>query len=117
MTSVFTGALLRAEIDSAGVRLEEIAVLTGTSFRYLDRICRGQASPSRQMIELLADVLGCEPGEFFADDGKSRGQAPPGGKAPPSLRPETREKLRKLLDLSGGRHDAASPARRAGRGR
>jgi transcriptional regulator with XRE-family HTH domain len=108
MSSVFTGALLRAKIDSQHIRLEEVSVLSGLGFRYLDRLCRGHARPSIRTIELLADVLGCEPGEFFADDGKSRALPPPEGEAPvPPLRPETRERLRHLLDLRGGHGDAA----------
>jgi hypothetical protein len=53
-------------------------------------------------IELLADVLDCDAGEFFADDGKSRALPPPGEEPPPPLSPETRAKLRALLDLRGG---------------
>jgi transcriptional regulator with XRE-family HTH domain len=107
MPSVFSGALLRALISDRDLRVEEMATLTGLSFRYLDRLCRGQARPSTRTIEVLADVLGCEPGDLFADDGTSRALPPPGGKPPPPLSAATREQLRRLLDLSGGRHDAA----------
>ena len=105
MPSVFSGARLRA-LTNERFRLEEMATLTGLSWRYLDRLCRGEARPSTRTIETLADVLGCEPGDLFADDGTSRALPPPGGKAPPPLSAETREQLRRLLDL-GGHHDAA----------
>jgi transcriptional regulator with XRE-family HTH domain len=103
MSLVFSHALLRAKITERNARLEELAVLTGKSYRHLNGLCHGRVRPSMQMIELLADVLGCDPGEFFADDGKTRALPPPEGEAPPPpLRPETREKLRHLLDLRGG---------------
>ncbi len=109
MPSVFSGAMLRAKVSGRGIRLEEIALATGLSFRFLERLCRGEARPSTRTIELLAEVLGCEPGDLFSDDGRTRGLPPPGGQSPPPLLPETREKLRALLDMSGGErgHGAA----------
>jgi transcriptional regulator with XRE-family HTH domain len=101
MASVFSGALLRAKIESLDVRYEDVAAVSGLSWITVSRLCKGTARPSTKSIELLAEVLGCEPGEFFADDGKSRALPPPDGKLPPPLSAETREKLRALLDLSG----------------
>ena len=98
---VFSGELFRAQAKSRGMRLEELALVTGLSFRYLDRLGRGEARPSTRTIEVLADVLGCEPGDLFADDGQSRALPPPGGQAPPPLSPETRAKLRALLSTGG----------------
>ena len=106
MASVFSGALLRAMLKSRGIRLEELATVTGYSWRHLNRLCRDEVRPSAKTIEVLADVLGVTPGEFFADDGTSRALPPPGGQLPPPLSAETRERLRALLDL-GGRHGAA----------
>jgi transcriptional regulator with XRE-family HTH domain len=106
MSRVFSGVLLRAMINSREFRLEEIATVTGLSWGHLNRLCRGEVRPSTRTIELLAEVLGCDPGDLFADDGKSRALPPPGGKAPPPLSEQTREQLRRLLDL-GGHHDAA----------
>ncbi len=99
MASRFTGALLHAKIIERYGRIEPAAVASGKSYIYLYRLCRGEAQPSRATIELMAEVLGCEPGDFFADDGKSRG-VPPRGPVPP-LSAATREQLRALLDLSG----------------
>ena len=102
MSSVFSGALLRARIKSSGGRMEELAVITGLSFSHLSRLCRGEVRPSTRAVELLAEALGCEPGDFFADDGKTRAIGPPDGEAPPPpLSAGTRERLRKLLDLRG----------------
>ncbi len=101
MSSVFNGALLRAMIKSRGFRLEEIATVTGLSWGHLNRLCRGEVRPSTKTIELLAEVLGCTPGDLFADDGKSRALPPPGGQAPPPLSEQTKAKLRALLDLRG----------------
>jgi transcriptional regulator with XRE-family HTH domain len=103
MASVFSGALLRARIKDAGLRTEELSVLTGLSFTHLTKLSRGEVRPSTKTIELLADVLRCEPGEFFADDGKTRAIPPPSGEEPPPpLLAETREKLKRLLDVRGG---------------
>jgi transcriptional regulator with XRE-family HTH domain len=103
MSLAFSAALLRAKIEERNARLEELAVLTGKSYRHLHGLSTGSVRPSTAMIELLADVLGCDPGEFFYDDGKTRALPPPAGEAPPPpLRPETREKLKHLLDLRGG---------------
>ena len=102
MSTVFSGAAVRARMKDEGVRAEELAVLTGKSFGQLGRILRGDSIPSATTIELLADALHCQPGDFFTDDGKTRALPPPRGEAPvPPMRPETRERLRQLLDLRG----------------
>ena len=106
MSIVFSGALLLAKIQERNARIEEVAVVTGLSFRYLDRLSRGLARPSTRTIEVLAEALGCEPGDLFADDGKSRALPPPDGQPPPPLSAETREKLRVLL--ATGRADGAA---------
>jgi transcriptional regulator with XRE-family HTH domain len=103
MSSVFSGVQLRAKIKSSGARVEDIAVLTGLSFTHLTRLMRGEVRPSTRTVEALAEVLGCDVGEFFADDGTSRALPPPGGtEPPPPLAPATRAKLRALLDLREG---------------
>jgi transcriptional regulator with XRE-family HTH domain len=103
MSKVFSGAQLRAKIESSGGRMEELAVITNLSFFHLHRLCRGEVRPSTRTIEVLAEALGCEPGDLFADDGKTRAIGPPDGEAPPPpLSAETRERLRQLLDLRGG---------------
>jgi len=103
MSAAFSAVLLRAKIAERNSRPEELAVLTGRSFRHIDGLCHGRVRPSTAMVELLADALGCDPGDLFADDGQTRALPPPAGEAPPPpLRPETREKLKHLLDLRGG---------------
>ena len=101
MPVVFSGAQLRARTKDRGIRFEELATLTGLSFRFIDRLGRDEARPSISTVELLADALGVEPGDLFADDGESRALPPPGGKPPPPLSAATREQLRRLLDLRG----------------
>jgi DNA-binding Xre family transcriptional regulator len=101
MSLVFSGALLRAQVTSRGARLEDLAVITGMSWVHLNRLCHDKIRPSTRTIEVLADALGCEPGDLFADDGKSRALPPPDGQEPPPLTPETRAKLRALLTMGG----------------
>jgi transcriptional regulator with XRE-family HTH domain len=103
MPVVFSGARLRALTRDRGIRFEELATVTGLSFRFIDRLGRDEARPSTRTVEVLADALGVEPGDLFADDGLSRALPPPGGKPPPPLSTATREHLRRLLDLRGDR--------------
>ena len=101
MPVVFSGAQLRAPDQRPGKTDEELATLAGLSFRFIDRLGRDEARPSISTVELLADALGVEPGDLFADDGESRALPPPGRKPPPPLSAATREQLRRLLDLRG----------------
>jgi transcriptional regulator with XRE-family HTH domain len=102
MPVVFSGARLRALTKDRGIRFEELATVTGLSFRFIDRLGRDEARPSIRTVEVLAEALGVEPGDLFADDGKTRAIGPPGSEVPPPpLSADTRERLRKLLDLRG----------------
>lgn len=103
MPYVFSGARMRTLARDRNIRSEEIATVTGLSFRFIDRLGRDEARPSTRTVEVIADALGVEPGDLFADDGQSRALPPPGGKAPPPLSAATREQLRRLLDLRGDR--------------
>jgi transcriptional regulator with XRE-family HTH domain len=98
----FSGALFSAKLIERGVRLEELAVVLGKTYPHLSRVRQGRVQPSARLVEQLAEALGCDPGEFYADDGTSRAIPPGDGQPPPPLSAEAKQRLAELLDLRGG---------------
>lgn len=102
MAIVFSGAKMRAILAAKGVRLESLAVLTGMGYPYLERVGADRARPSARAVGQIAEALGINPGDLFADDGTSAAIPPPEGSAPPpEMTPATAARVKALLDMRG----------------
>jgi transcriptional regulator with XRE-family HTH domain len=63
----FSGEALRVRRQAAGLRREAIAIHLGRSAETIGLWERDSVSPSARQVADLAQLLGCAPGDLFAE--------------------------------------------------
>lgn len=67
MAFEFSGRRLAEARREAGLKRENLAVLTGRSFDSIRSYERGRITPPASVVARMASVLGCDPGQLFED--------------------------------------------------
>jgi transcriptional regulator with XRE-family HTH domain len=64
----FSSENFEAILTASGKRFEDLAVATGLSFYTFRAYARGDAEPTSRTVGMMADELGCHPGDLFESD-------------------------------------------------